>query len=114
MVTVDQVEKGIAAYLDTEIMPNLPESGLERLAIGVGVALILRNQKGKLAQLQNNSFVQLMGIFDEDGNVDVDILRDEVKNRLPKGGLKIDVPKLGAMKFGPSDIDKLYDCITAL
>lgn len=112
MVTIDQVEKGIAAYLDKELMPILPETGVQKILIGTGIGLVLRKYKGQIAALKDQPFVKMTGIFDDSGNVDVDILKEELTKQIPEEGFKIEVPVIGGLKFHKADVDKLYNYIT--
>lgn len=114
MVTIDQVEKGIAEYLDKELMPILPETGFQKILIGTGISLIIRKNKDKIAAMQDNSVVKMTGIFDEEGNVDIDVLKEEVSKQMPKEGVKIDVPVIGGLTFHKSDVEKLYGYITGM
>lgn len=53
----------------------------------------------------------MLKIFDDKGNVDIDILRDVVKDNISNNGFAITVPVLGELKFHKSDVDNLYDDI---
>nr|DAF83942.1 MAG TPA: hypothetical protein [Caudoviricetes sp.] len=55
----------------------------------------------------------MLGIFDADGNVDIDILKQVVKDNISNNGFVITVPVLGELKFHKSDVDNLYNDIMA-
>lgn len=111
MVSIKQIESGIASYLDSELMPMLPQSGLEKVILGTGVSLLLKKNINKIDQIRTMPVVKAMGIFDEEGNVDIETLKDEVKNHLPEEGIKYDIPMIGTITFRKGDIDKLYENI---
>lgn len=113
MVTITKIEQGVAAYLDSELMPKLPETGLEKILAGTAISLVIRRGGKILDSYRNNKTVQLLGIMDAEGNVDIDVLAEELKKNMPADGVKIDVPMIGAMTFHKSDIDKLYSYIKA-
>ena len=41
MVSIDRVSKGIANYMDTELMAKLPANGWERVVIGAAIGIAL-------------------------------------------------------------------------
>lgn len=112
MYTFDEVKNGVVKYLDTEVLPNIPDKAWKRMLLGVGLALIIDRQSDRLYAMKDNPVVKLTGIFDDDGNVDVDILAKEVKKQMPEAGLAIEIPSLGNLRFTESDIDKLCEYIS--
>lgn len=112
MVTIDQIEKGLAAYLDKELMPLIPEAGFQRVLIGTGIGLAIRRNRGRIDELKSNPVVKMLGIFDETGTkVDLDAIREELSKQIVKEGFKIEVPTIGNLTFHKEDIDKLYNYI---
>ena len=111
MVSVDKIEKGVANYLDGELMPQLQTNGLEKVIVGTVASLAIRKSGTIIAGYQDNKLVQMLGIMDEKGDIDVDTLVEEVKKNMPKEGVKVDVPILGTLTFHKEDVDKLYDYI---
>lgn len=114
MVTIEQIEKGVAAYLDVELMPKLPNSGFEKVLAGTALSLIIRRSGNILDSYKDNKMVQLLGLMDSEGNVDVDILAEELKKNIPTEGMKVEVPIIGSMTFHKEDVSKLYEYITEL
>lgn len=114
MVSIDKIEKGVAAYLDSELMPQLPNSGFEKVLAGTAMSLVIRRSGKILDSYKDNKAVQMLGIMDAEGNVDVDVLAEELKKNLPKEGMKVEIPIIGAMTFHKEDVDKLHEYITAL
>lgn len=111
MVPVNKIEKGIAAYLDAELMPRFQGNGLERVIVGTAASLAIRKSGTIINGYKDNKAVQMLGIMDDEGNVDVDILAEELKKNIGKDGVKIDIPVIGTVTFRKEDVTKLYDYI---
>lgn len=114
MVTIAKVEQGVAAYLDSELMPKLPSTGIEKVLAGTAMGLVIRRSGKILEGLKSNKTVQMLGIMDAEGNVDVDLLKEELKKNIPQDGVKVDVPVIGTLTFHKDDVDKLHEYITIL
>lgn len=112
MVTMKEIESGIAAYLDAELMPKLPTSGLEKVIAGTAISLFIKRSGTILESYKDNKVVQMLGVMDTEGNVDVDLLATELKKNMPEDGIKIDVPMIGSMTFHKEDVTKLHEYIT--
>lgn len=111
MVTIKQIETGVAAYLDNELMPMLGENGIQKVLIGAGISMLLHKNMNKIETLQSNPIVSAMGVFDQDGNVDVDTIKTEVSNQMPEEGVKVDIPMVGTLTLKTDDINKLHGYI---
>lgn len=114
MVAISKIEQGIAAYLDSELMPKLPNTGIEKVLAGTAMSLVISRSGKILDGYKNNKAVKMLGLMDADGNVDVDVLAEELKKNIPAEGVKIDVPIIGTMTFHKEDVDKLHEYITVL
>lgn len=112
MVGIDKIEKGIASYVDNELMPNLPKNGIEKVIIGTGIGLAIRKSGKILNELKENKVVLALDIVDQNGEVDIDLLAEELKKHIEASGFVVEVPMLGEMRFHKGDIDKLYSYIT--
>lgn len=111
MVSINKIEQGVAAYLDSEIMPQLQNGSLEKVIAGTAISLAIRKSGKILAGYKNNKAIQMLELMDSEGNVDVDILAEELKKNIPTEGFKIEVPLIGAMTFHKDDVDKLHKYI---
>lgn len=110
MTEFAKVQKGLSEYLDTEVMPAFKEEGWKRVLVGTTIALALRKSEGYLAVIKDNPAIKALGVIDEEGNIDVETLAPILKEQL-KEPMTLTVPMLGDLKFGPADVDKLYDYI---
>lgn len=112
MVSTKRAEKGFATFLDREMMSKLPEGSLQKTAIGVASGLMLKKGGDTLENLKNNPFIATLGIFDENGYIDIDLLRDVVKQNIPDMGLKVKMPVIGTLTVHKGDIDMLHRYIS--
>lgn len=111
MATFEQVKSGIAAYLDTEVMPAFHGEGWKRVLVGTTIALALNKSDRYFEMLKGNQMVQALGVIDADGDIDVETLVPIVKEQLSKESMTLNIPMLGDLKFTSSDVDKLHDYI---
>ena len=114
MVSIGKIEQGVAAYLDSELMPKLPANGVQKVIVGTAMSLLIKRSGAILDSYKDNQLVKMLGIMDSEGNVDIDVLAEELKKNMPKDGLRVDVPIIGALTFKENDVDKLYEYITVL
>lgn len=105
MVTIDQAMRGAAKFADNEIIPHLPTG--KGIGAGIALALIMDGGKAQLLKLRENPAVQMMGVMDEAGNIDLDKLYNATRPRF-ENKLTVSVPLLGDMRFDQNDVDKLY------
>lgn len=111
MVSIDKIEQGVARYLDGELMPQLQGNGWEKVLVGTVTSLAISKAGAIAAGYKDHKLVKMLGIMDGKGNVDVEVLATELKNNIPKEGVKVDIPVIGTMTFHKEDVDKLYEYI---
>lgn len=111
MVTKAQIEAGIARYIDREVIAHLPQVGFQRIILGTGAALVAKRTSVIIDALAGGFFGTL-GVIDKDGMVDIDLLRDAVKEAIGDKPFKIDIPMVGEMCFHAADIDVIHSYIT--
>ena len=108
MVSKEQIEKGIAKYLDTELMPQIHTEPWKQLVIGASVSILVKRIGTVIDTAKDNKALSALGIIDNSGDFDIDIIAQEFKSKMPREGIKVDVPVLGSITFHDSDIDILY------
>lgn len=111
MVTIDKIKSGIVSYLDHELIPMIPEEGFQRVMVGTAISLMLRQYSNKLDTIKDNQIVKMMGVINDNGDVDLETLRDEIKKQMSDDGVKMALPVVGTLTFKRGDIDKLYQYI---
>lgn len=112
MVSVDKIEKGLAGYLDAELIPQFQNNPMEKMLVGTAASLAIRKSGNIISSYKDNKIVKMLGIMDANGNVDVDTLAEELKKNMPKEGVKVEVPVIGVMTFHKEDVDKLHKYIS--
>ena len=111
MVSLDQVESGIARYLDNVLAPQLPLTGrydpLKKTAFLTGAMYVVRHSRSAVEDFLNKPFVASMGLLDDAGNIDLDGLIEALKANVPESGLRIPVPVIGELVFYKPDVDEI-------
>ncbi len=109
MATLAQVKTGAAAYIEQEIIAKI--GGWQKWAAGAAVSMALNRADSIFEALRQNPAVQMLGIVDGDGNIDVDALYAEFKRQAQRGAVSFDVPMIGKLTLNESDVDKIYQSI---
>ena len=109
MVTIDQAMRGVAQYADNEIIPHLPTG--KGIGAGIALALILDGGKNRILALKDHPAVKMMGIMDEEGNIDLDRLYNAARTRVDGKKIPWNIPVIGELKFDVNDVDRLYKYI---
>lgn len=112
MVNAMQIEKGLASYLDAELLPMMPSGTAGRVLAGAAGGILCKRMGNAISALQGSKAATMLGIVDGDGNVDIDIIRDEVGKQMPESGLVIQIPVIGTITLYRKDVNALYDYIT--
>jgi hypothetical protein len=111
MVNVDKIKRGIALYIDRDILPKLQIGAFKRFAVATAAALFVDNTANNVAALTKNAVFATLGISDADGNIDIEKLANEAKKHMPDEGLTMDLNilgmHLGGATFHRADVDVL-------
>lgn len=119
MASINQIRAALAVFFDQEIKPTLPDMKGKLLGVAVGVALA--KPDAFIAKILPTA--KIMGIVNDVGDVDVDLLAREAKKNLfgsdgtfemklnlnPFNQADVDV-----FRFRAADVDKLLDIIKRL
>lgn len=111
MVEIARIERGIARYLDAELIPQLPENSWKQFGAGIISGLVAKRGGMVIESYKRHPAAVAFGLVDASGSVDVDVLRQLAKDRIPDMGLPMEVPMLGKVTIYRADIDKLYEYI---
>ena len=109
MVTIDQAMRGVAQYADNEIIPHLPTG--KGIGAGIALALIMDGGKSRILALKDHPAVQMMGIMDEEGNIDLDRLYNAARTQVDGRKIPLTIPVIGELRFDVNDVDRLYKYI---
>ena len=105
MVTYQALVKGISTFIDKEILTKL--SGTSKMLMGIGAGVAIKRSENIYEVLKNNSIMKMLGIIDQQGNIDIDILYEELKKQVEKEEIMLDIPVIGLLKLNAGDVDKL-------
>lgn len=118
MVTIDKIQNGIAKYMDMEFLPTIANDELQKFAMGVSVSILIKRFDKILASGIEHPILKLLELANSNGEIDIDILKDTILEKLPESGLKVELslPKLlgGSLNltFMKDDVEKIYSYIT--
>ena len=108
MVSIDKIERGFVNFVDRDMTPMLSNSTFKGVAFSVGAAILSKRIGGALNGLKDNDMLKSIGMVDEYGNIDIDIIREELVKRMSGDGVKLEIPMVGSLVLKRDDIDKLY------
>lgn len=111
MVTIAQIQQGVARFVDTEIIPRL--STTEKLVVGGGAGLATAKLPELLNRYADNKIVSVLGLYDaEHGEIDLDAVYNAVKPYITSDPIPVTIPFVGlTLKFTQREIDNLYKYI---
>ena len=108
MVSMNQLESGVARWMDTELMPKLEEQvGIKKVATVAFALYSLKRGRAALESLSGSSFLSTIGAVDNAGNVDIEGIAEEIRKQIPDAGLRVTVPMIGDLTFYRTDIDDM-------
>ena len=105
MARMDQVQRGLAAFIDNELMPSL--TGWDKVLEGGGAGLLSAKLPQIVAQFP---VVAALGLYDAASNqVDIDALYNAIVPHIGTESLTLKIPMVGiTVKIGRQEIDALY------
>lgn len=107
MVNAQQIKSGVTKYINSEILPHL--SGLPKIGISAYVNLMSDKVPELMMQLRDQPGISILGVIDEEGNLDLDRLYKAVVPAMAEGEkIKLEIPMIGEFDLTKQDIDKLY------
>lgn len=106
MATIDQVEMGIANYLDKEVFSQYEENSITKVGMQVAAALVIRKKKTDAVNA-----LSAIGLIDKDGTVDAKLFCDTLKTYIPESGMVYENKLIGKLIFQKEDVDRLYSYI---
>ncbi len=105
IVNVQQIQRGLANYMDAEIAQKAV--GVKKFAVYFLIPQINQKVTDTISELnKNNMFAPL---FDEHGNIDLDKVYSQAKDAIHKTGQI----EFAGIVFTENDIDSLYRYISA-
>ena len=102
MVTPAQFKRGIDVFFTNEVFPKIPEG--KKFLAAFGVALMADG-------IERNEMIRSLGLVSEEGHLDIERAYAAAKSASNVSKLVVELPVVGTLTFGASDIDRLYDVI---
>lgn len=109
MVTLAQVQAGLNRYIAQEFLSKM--TGWQKWVFGASAAMLNSNITGIFNQLKGNNLVKMMGVIDENDNIDIDKLYAAFKEQARQSSVTFDLPVVGATTLNEGDVEKLYSFI---
>lgn len=111
MVTITQVQQGVAKFVDAEIIPRL--SVMEKLVVGGGAGLVTAKLPEVLNRYADHKLVSALGLYDrENGEIDLDAVYNAAKPYIGADPVPVKIPFVGiTLKFTEREFDTLYKYI---
>lgn len=106
MLNVAQAFKGAKKYIYTELLPHL--STTKQLLFAGYIELAEGNLQNAVLKLKEHPAVSMLGLFDENGNMD-DTRLYTVMNNLFAEKKTIAIPLIGTYTFSQNDVQRLFD-----
>lgn len=106
MVTVSQIQRGFALFIDREVAAAF--NGWQKAVVAGCAGLLAANFPNIMKAYGEHPFVSALGVYDPNsGMVDIDSLYNAVVPKLGADKIPITIPKIGAIKMGQQEIDAL-------
>lgn len=105
VVGVNQIQTGVINFIENEIAKKAV--GLQKFATYFFTIAYADKVTTLITGLQDNPMIKPLGIFNENGNVDLDKLYNFAKGAIQKSGQFT----VAGIIFNETDVDKLYEYI---
>lgn len=109
MVSVEQVQRGLADYIDREFTSKL--TGWQKWVVGAAGAMYANKLGDIVEQLRTVPAVSALGLFPPGGGIDVDAAYKALYAQAQKSPATFDMPLIGSVTLNSADVQSLYDSI---
>ena len=75
------------------------------------MSILVKRSENMLNDLAKSPLFTSLEISNKEGDIDIDIIAEEIKKATPDSGFIIDLPLVGAMTIHKQDIDNLHKMI---
>jgi hypothetical protein len=115
MVHKSNIIPGLSKFIDTNILSHYPPTSIKRIAAAGAIAIYLNQNMTVVDKILQHPMVEAMNLVNDQGMVNIEILRDVYKNEINKVGfLRMHLPLLGDVDFTSDDLDSLYRILQSL
>ena len=106
MVHYKKVIQGITQYINDEFISRFTGSW-KAWVLGTATALVAARMDNIFQALRDNAALKVLGLVDGE-TIDAEAVLAELKKQAQKGAATVSLPVLGAVTFGPADVDAIY------
>lgn len=107
MITLQQAQIGLVRYIESDVMPHL--DGMKKVGLGIYAGLAGNNISTLISKYAHHPAVEVMGIIDDAGNIDLDAVYQAALPLFSNGQrVPINIPLIGTLTVDKTDLDKLY------
>lgn len=104
MVTVDKLQRGLAKYIEEQLLP--PMKGADRWIVTGAATMGLAKLPAILQQAQNNAAVKALGLIGADGTIDFEGIIKSVKPAARQTPASFKIPfTSGVITLTENDLD---------
>jgi hypothetical protein len=116
MVSLNQIEHGLALWADRAIVDKLPVGqgpydNIKRIGVAAGAAYLIKKGMAALEGGQGSAFLHTLGAVDANGDIDLEGAKDALVSKIPDVGVKITFPLLNETTLYKADIESMYSYI---
>lgn len=109
MVHKSSLLPGISKFIDENVLAHYAPTSIKRIILAGAVSLYLKQNEGVIDNLINNPLIKDFGIVQDNGMINIELLRDTLKAEIDKAGfMRVSVPMVGDIDFTTDDVDALY------
>lgn len=100
---------GFSRFIDENILAHYPATSMKRILMAGAVSLYLKQGEGLVDTMLSNPLITTLGVVRPDGMIDLENIRDAVKQEINKAGfMRASIPMVGDVDFTADDVDALY------
>ena len=109
MVSIDQVQRGAARFVEQEMLPKM--QGKDKWIVTGIVTIFLSKLPSLLHTAQEKEIIKMLNLVSEDGRVDIESIIEALRPAMRATPATIDIPMGGTVKITEADVDMLYQYI---
>lgn len=109
MVHKSSLIPGISKFIDESVLSHYPPTSMKRIIMAGAASLYLKQNQSLVDTVTSNPLFSSLGVIDKDGMIDIDVVRDTLKEEITKSGfVRASLPFIGDIDFTADDVDTLY------
>ena len=106
MATIQQVQRGFARFIDSDVSGAF--EGWQKAVVVGGATLLAANFPNLVKTYGSAPIVAAMGVYNpESGTIDIDKLATALTSNIGAEKIPITIPKVATIKLGKEEIDRL-------